>query len=139
MQNDVQNDIQGNKQTNLQHDICNCATGDLSLQNDLHDEYVEKISTPDEYYSIVNSDAGVYSNSGKLRSTPALPESCDNSTGDNGKYFPPIDSQGDIGSCVCWAQVYYQYSYAINKKLDREATYENSFSPKFVFNRLIVK
>lgn len=50
------------------------------------------------------------------------------------KYFPPIKSQGDQGSCVAWAQAYYQFTYEMNKALDRESTAENLFSPSFVYN-----
>ncbi len=60
-----------------------------------------------------------------------LPDVVDNSTS---KYFPPILSQGDQGSCVAWAQAYYQFTYEMNKTLDRESTKENCFSPSFVYN-----
>ena len=50
------------------------------------------------------------------------------------KYFPPIKSQGSVGSCVAWAETYYQFSYTQNKKLNRTATYENSFSPLWTYN-----
>lgn len=64
-------------------------------------------------------------------STDGLPDVVDLSTS---KYFPPIKSQGDQGSCVAWAQGYYQFTYEMNKTLGRESTAENLFSPSFVYN-----
>lgn len=64
-------------------------------------------------------------------STDGLPDVADLS---QSKYFPPIKSQGDQGSCVAWAQAYYQFTYEMNKSLDRESTAENLFSPSFVYN-----
>ncbi len=63
--------------------------------------------------------------------TDGLPDMVDNSTS---KYFPPILSQGSQGSCVAWSQAYYQFSYEMNKVLDRESTKENCFSPTFTYN-----
>ena len=101
------------------------ATGDLSLEDGEYAEDVEVIQTTDEYFNTISNGARL------LRNTTSLPDSVDNS---QSKYFPPIGSQGSIGSCVCWAQTYYQFSYTVNKQLDRTATYENSFSPKFTYN-----
>ena len=64
-------------------------------------------------------------------STDGLPDVVDLS---QSKFFPPIKSQGDQGSCVAWAQAYYQFTYEMNKALDRESTAENLFSPSFVYN-----
>lgn len=63
--------------------------------------------------------------------TDGLPDIVDNS---QSKYFPPILSQGDQGSCVAWSQAYYQFTYEMNKHLDRESTKENCFSPSFTYN-----
>ena len=63
--------------------------------------------------------------------TDGLPDVVDNSTS---KYFPPIKSQGSQGSCVAWSQAYYQFTYEMNKSLDRESTEENCFSPTFTYN-----
>ena len=68
-----------------------------------------------------------------LNSSDSLPESVDNS---ESEYFPEIDSQGGAGSCVCWAQTYYQFTYTMNKKLGVTTTSENSFSPKWTYNLL---
>lgn len=66
-----------------------------------------------------------------VTATDGLPDVIDNS---QSKYFPPIMSQGDQGSCVAFAQAYYQFTYEMNKLLDRESTKENCFSPSFVYN-----
>ena len=63
--------------------------------------------------------------------TDGLPDVVDNS---QSKYFPPILSQGSQGSCVAWSQAYYQFTYEMNKSMDRESTKENCFSPTFVYN-----
>ena len=63
--------------------------------------------------------------------TDGLPDKVDNSTS---KYFPPIKSQGSQGSCVAWSQAYYQFTYEMNKSLDRESSEENLFSPTFTYN-----
>ena len=63
--------------------------------------------------------------------TDGLPDVVDLSTS---KYFPPIKSQGDQGSCVAWSHAYYQFTYEMNKALDRASTEENLFSPSFAYN-----
>ena len=52
------------------------------------------------------------------------------------KYFPEIDNQGSIGSCVQWSVCYYNLGYRINKMYDRAATKDNRLQPLFthVFN-----
>ena len=63
--------------------------------------------------------------------TDGLPDKVDNS---QSKYFPPILSQGSQGSCVAWSQAYYQFTYEMNRSLQRESTKENCFSPTFTYN-----
>jgi C1A family cysteine protease len=56
--------------------------------------------------------------------------------------FPPVNSQGDIGSCASWASVYgvrsylqkkqENYIYTINNSLDESKV----FSPLFVYNQV---
>lgn len=60
-----------------------------------------------------------------------LPDSADVSTS---KYFPPIGSQGGLGSCATFSTTYYQLSYEMNKLKDVAATAENTLSPQLVFN-----
>ena len=63
-----------------------------------------------------------------------LPTSVDNS---DSPAFPPIRSQGAVGSCVAWATTYYQFTYENNLALGRNAKGLDSkgdnaaiFSPK---------
>ena len=64
----------------------------------------------------------------------AIPSSADNSTS---QFFPPIRSQEQIGSCACFASVYYMSTYmrakarGFNVKNDGNG---DKLSPKFVYN-----
>lgn len=62
-----------------------------------------------------------------------LPKSVDLS---ESKYFPKIGDQGGLGSCGVWSAAYYQFSYELNRLMDREATPQNCASTKFVFNNI---
>ena len=97
-------------QSTAQSKYAGYATGDLTPRRSEYPEDAVVIRTESDYYN------AVYGNSEKDIAVMPLPESCDNSTS---KYFPPVNSQGAIGSCVCWAQVYYQYSYTVNQMLNR--------------------
>lgn len=53
------------------------------------------------------------------------------------KYFPKIDSQGELNNCTLWATAYYQMSYAVNKALNRDGKLdENVMSPTWVYNMI---
>ncbi len=60
-----------------------------------------------------------------------LPSSVDIS---KSKYFPAIGNQGSLGSCTFWAQVYYQFTYMMNKEMGVTTTVENTFSPQWAYN-----
>lgn len=49
-------------------------------------------------------------------------------------YFPEISSQGGNGCCVAMANVYYQFSYEMNKSRNTTSTQDNVFSPYAVYN-----
>ena len=49
-------------------------------------------------------------------------------------YFPEILSQGSNGCCVAMANVYYQFSYEMNKSRNTTSTQDNVFSPYSVYN-----
>jgi C1A family cysteine protease len=77
---------------------------------------------------------------GTTSSVSSLPSLVDNSAS---SAFPPIRSQGGIGSCASWATTYYQYSYEINLALGRDAkgsdnlgVNTNIFSPKWTYNMI---
>ena len=106
-------------------------TGDLGKSDD---DNAPTISSENQYYSIVAKEEGTTKAKAKAQALDGdsdLPSKVDNS---QSKYFPPIKSQGSVGSCVAWAETYYQFSYTQNKKLNRTATYENSFSPLWTYN-----
>jgi C1A family cysteine protease len=65
-----------------------------------------------------------------------LPGSADNSLL---PAFPPIRSQGGIGSCAAWATSYYQFTFETNQALGRTASNgDNSviFSPKWTYDMI---
>ena len=99
------------------------ATGAIIDEN-----YISKnvISTKEDYLKYTQK-----SFSKPLIKSSLLPKSVDNS---NTKYFPEIGNQGSLGTCVLWAQVYYQFTYEMNRARDAEASYETSYSPTFVYN-----
>ncbi|MCR5609796.1 MAG: hypothetical protein K6G26_12115 [Lachnospiraceae bacterium] len=62
-----------------------------------------------------------------------LSSSVDNS---KSKYFPPVLTQGSVGSCCSFANVYYQFTYTYNKQHDIESKGdENVFSPMWSFTQ----
>ena len=67
---------------------------------------------------------------------PDLPDSVDNSLL---KYFPPIRSQGDLGSCASFAGTYYTMTYMLAKARDWDAKDGGDayrLSPKWSYNFL---
>ncbi|MBZ4422496.1 Calx-beta domain-containing protein [Myxococcus sp. RHSTA-1-4] len=71
----------------------------------------------------------------ELASFAVLPSHVDNSVLD---FFPPIRSQGSIGSCVAWATTYYQLSHTVALQYGWDAKHgtDNTrlFSPKWTYN-----
>jgi len=68
--------------------------------------------------------------------TGILPNSVDNSAL---PAFPPIRSQGSIGSCAAWATTYYQFTYETNLARGTTASSgdnNNIFSPKWTYNMI---
>ncbi len=90
-----------------------------------------KIKSVKDYYN-ADDDAASSTKKAKkeIATNSATASSVDNS---QSKYFPPIGDQNPLGSCTCWANIYYQLSYEENRQLDRTATYENSLSPTWVY------
>jgi len=93
--------------------------------------------------AITAADAGivgigeelVYSDSSGLGES-LLPSGVDNSAT---VYFPPIRSQGSLGSCVAWSTTYYAFTYEINYAMGRAANTGNNnviFSPKWTYNMI---
>ncbi len=61
------------------------------------------------------------------------PTAVDNSTS---VYFPAVGNQRSVGSCTCWAEVYYAFTYANCKAKNVPATGNNVMSPAFVYNQI---
>lgn len=109
-------------------DYSSYATGDLTLEEGMDVDEADIIKSVSDYQNATGGKLNIHS-SGDAK----LPSSVDNSASE---YFPAIGNQGALGSCTTWAQVYYQYSYTVNKLMDRPATADNTFSPKWVYNKV---
>ena len=68
-----------------------------------------------------------------VHSVSAIEPEIDNS---KSPYFPAIGNQGNLGSCTYWAQIYYQFTYTMNKSRGIETTPENTFSPQWAYNNI---
>ena len=106
------------------------SSGDLTIEQGLS-ENAKIIKSVDEYYKELENDDLTIIGNVKRKKNATLPSSVDNSTS---KYFPPIGNQGSLGTCVAWAQSYYQFTYEMHKAMDVASTKENAFSPKFAYN-----
>ena len=104
---------------------------DIRLQNGIDKE--NEIIDPEH---VVNSVAEYYEYAGieSKNGAAPLPDEVDNSTNENARFLPPIDTQGRIGSCTAWAQTYYQYTYMRNKARNETTTPANTFSPTWTYN-----
>ncbi len=107
------------------------ATGDRSLENGEISESATVIDSAYEYYQIAEQNSNISEDDLRMKADNDLPDSVDNS---DSKFFPEVKSQGSIGSCVAWAQTYYQFTYTMNKAMNIETTPENTFSPKWIYN-----
>ncbi len=66
-----------------------------------------------------------------------LPSSVDNS---QLPWFPPIRTQGDVGSCACFSSTYYTMTYMTARArgwdVRNNSDNTNKFSPKFTYNMI---
>lgn len=78
---------------------------------------------------------GISASSSYIPAAATLGSSVDNS---ELAAFPPIRSQGGIGSCVCFATTYYQMTYTVAKSYGwntkDNTNNSNKFSPKWTYN-----
>ena len=81
----------------------------------------------------VGEDTNALRRHARKDTASVLPASVDNS---QTKYFPKVGNQGSVGSCVCWAEVYYNFTYTLCKARDVEATGKNVMSPIFIYNKI---
>ncbi len=116
---------------NTTDDFSTYGTGDLGVDTENPDN-AKVISSLSDYYNLINTNE---SGKKEIASTGAssLPSSVDNSTS---PYFPEIDTQGSLNSCVPFACTYYQFTYEMNRLRGVTTTKDNTFSPKWAFNFL---
>ena len=94
---------------------------------DLHETDIQSISRALKFSMDQSSDDNE-SIKGKY------PESVDLSDSD---YFPQIRTQGTVGSCVCWAVVYYGFTYEYCRANNLSAKdVNNEMSPLFVYDQI---
>ena len=98
----------------------------------------QKIGSVSEYFRFLreNGSEDVPDENSAANFVAALPTAVDNSTNQNAKYLPAVGNQGDLGACVSWATVYYQYTYMHNKTKNITTTAQNTFSPSYINNFL---
>ena len=102
----------------------------------------KKVDEVEEYYAReaeaeIEADGIVSEETAQAQANPesvvdGLPSYVDNS---KTKWMPLINSQIG-GSCTCYAGVGYQFSYEVNRKMDREATADNAMAPLFIYHLL---
>ena len=105
-------------------------TGNNLTQEAETPEDAEVIESLSEYNKIAKNTTQNGSDK-YIRKAEKLPESVDNS---KSIYFPEIGDQGNLGSCLFWAQIYYQYTYEYNRMTKTPTTPENAFSPQWSYN-----
>ncbi|MBR2715020.1 MAG: hypothetical protein IKB73_02290, partial [Ruminococcus sp.] len=106
------------------------ATGDTPVDKASMPDDIEVIDSLDEYIKYINDNQTSKKDIATL-SASNLPDSVDNS---QSKFFPAIGNQGTLGSCTSWAQVYYQFTYTMNKEMNVATTPDNTFSPQWAYN-----
>lgn len=104
-------------------------TGNITI-NENTPENIKTISSVSEYNKLINKAINPKKDIASLSSAP-LPDAIDNS---QSEYFPEIGNQGTLGSCTFWAQIYYQFTYMMNKAMGVATTYDNTFSPQWAYN-----
>ena len=67
----------------------------------------------------------------EVKAESNMPSAVDLSTS---PYFPEIENQGQVGCCVAMSEVYYQFTYEMNKSMNVPSTRDNVFSPYAIYN-----
>ncbi len=104
-------------------------TGDLSLSIKNPDN-PSVISSVSDYFELAHANQNSKKDVAPIGAS-SLPSSVDNSLS---PYFPEIENQGSIGSCVAFSCVYYQFTYEMNKSRGVKTTKDNTFSVKWTYN-----
>ena len=92
-----------------EEDFSEYGKGDITTSSDIIND-TESLSN-EEFEMQFATDADP-DNDICLDGSAYYPAEVDNSTS---RFFPQIRTQGGIGSCVCWAEVYYAFTYAYCK------------------------
>jgi C1A family cysteine protease/PKD repeat protein len=112
------------------------------INQDRTQKGLNRLTAQDIQYAAIGNELSFTSTemTGTTTAATTLPPMVDNSAT---TAFPPIRSQGGIGSCASWATTYYQYSYEVNLALGRDAkgtdglgVNTNIFSPKWTYNMI---
>ncbi len=104
-------------------------TGDVPVEESDIPKNIKTVSCKEDYYALNQNSNDKKSIASIGVSAP--PAFVDNSTS---KYFPQIGNQGQLGSCTFFAQIYYQFTYMMNRDMDITTTPENTFSPQWAYN-----
>ena len=67
----------------------------------------------------------------EVKAESNMPSAVDLSTS---PYFPEIENQGQVGCCVAMSEVYYQFTYEMNKSMNVPSTRDHVFSPYAIYN-----
>ena len=105
-------------------------TGDLGVSEE-GAKSIEEINSLAEYKALLEENGNKSQFISDDSTAGNLPATVDNS---QTEYFPEINSQGSVGSCVAWATLYYQMTYTVNRDLKRKATWNTTFSPLWIYN-----
>ena len=92
--------------------IIHDTAGSLSITDETAN-HIAVINSVEDYENYTAKIEGPRASKGVSK----LPSKVDNSANENAIYLPPVRDQGDIGACVAWSTVYYQYTYTINKAI----------------------
>ena len=109
--------------------IIHDTAGSLSITDETAN-HIAVINSVEDYENYTAKIEGPRASKGVSK----LPSKVDNSANENAIYLPPVRDQGDIGACVAWSTVYYQYTYTINKAKGIPTTDFNTYSPNFAYN-----
>ncbi len=100
-----------------------CFYGMRGLEPEIEEPIIEKLPILNGSNSQIGDVYGV--------NAVTYPASKDISTS---TYFPPIKSQGSVGSCSAFSAVYYQFTYEANKLNKRSsASLANQYSPQWAY------
>ena len=105
------------------------ATGDITTKEDIEND--TEAMSPEEFRAQFEDE--LYDGEDELCTITSYPSFVDNSTS---KYFPAVGDQCSVGSCTCWAEVYYAFTFQNCKAKNVPATGNNVMSPAFVHNQI---